>query len=119
MCGRFVRFSSVQKFADLDRMPVILAREAYGTWMDPDLADPERLKDFLKPYPCLGGRCVGYPAPPHGSERMFAAPSYVVTIASASHASTKQNVYPASGMPMPVSVTLTSTDLAVAELCGT
>jgi putative SOS response-associated peptidase YedK len=34
-----------------DRMPVILAPEAYGPWMDPDLTDPERLKDFLKPYP--------------------------------------------------------------------
>jgi putative SOS response-associated peptidase YedK len=34
-----------------DRMPVILAAEAYNFWMDPDLIDPERLKAFLKPYP--------------------------------------------------------------------
>jgi putative SOS response-associated peptidase YedK len=34
-----------------DRMPVILAPEAYDSWMDLDLTDPERLKAFLKPYP--------------------------------------------------------------------
>jgi len=34
-----------------DRMPVILAPEAYDLWMDPDLTDAERFKAFLKPYP--------------------------------------------------------------------
>ena len=34
-----------------DRMPVILSPEHYNTWMDPELADPVRLKSLLAPYP--------------------------------------------------------------------
>ena len=33
-----------------DRMPVILAREDYGTWLDPE-TPPERLQALLRPYP--------------------------------------------------------------------
>ncbi|MBA2592969.1 MAG: SOS response-associated peptidase [Pseudomonadota bacterium] len=42
-----------------DRMPVILAPEAYDLWMDPDLTDAERFKAFLKPYP--SERMLAYP----------------------------------------------------------
>jgi len=34
-----------------DRMPVILAEEKEGAWLDPRLADPEELAQLLKPYP--------------------------------------------------------------------
>lgn len=34
-----------------DRMPVILSPEHYATWMDPESADPVRLKPLLAPYP--------------------------------------------------------------------
>lgn len=34
-----------------DRMPVILAPGDYGTWLDPELQDRERLQDLLRPYP--------------------------------------------------------------------
>ncbi|CAG1023373.1 SOS response-associated protein YedK [Methylococcales bacterium] len=34
-----------------DRMPVILARDDYGLWLDPGICDPARLQPLLKPYP--------------------------------------------------------------------
>jgi putative SOS response-associated peptidase YedK len=34
-----------------DRMPVILDRGSYATWLDPNLTDAERLKALLAPYP--------------------------------------------------------------------
>ena len=34
-----------------DRMPVILPRETYDTWLDPSLQDPRHLLPLLKPYP--------------------------------------------------------------------
>jgi putative SOS response-associated peptidase YedK len=34
-----------------DRMPVILPPDAYDLWLDPDLRDPEPLRDLLRPYP--------------------------------------------------------------------
>lgn len=34
-----------------DRMPVILHEKDEGTWLDPDLQDPVKLKALLKPYP--------------------------------------------------------------------
>ncbi len=34
-----------------DRMPVILDREAFETWLDPEYSDFERLKYLLKPLP--------------------------------------------------------------------
>ncbi len=42
-----------------DRMPVILSPEYYNTWMDPELADPVRLKPLLAPYP--SERMEAYP----------------------------------------------------------
>ncbi|MFH0342280.1 MAG: SOS response-associated peptidase [Chromatiales bacterium] len=42
-----------------DRMPVILSPEHYNTWMDPELADPVRLKPLLAPYP--SERMEAYP----------------------------------------------------------
>ena len=42
-----------------DRMPVILAPEAYDPWMDRSLTNPEPLKALLKPYP--PERMVAYP----------------------------------------------------------
>ncbi len=41
-----------QQLAQLhDRMPVILPEEAFDIWLDPELADPEALKTWLKPAP--------------------------------------------------------------------
>lgn len=34
-----------------DRMPVILPRESYDQWLDPELKDPELLQELLEPYP--------------------------------------------------------------------
>ncbi|MEB3327889.1 MAG: SOS response-associated peptidase [Candidatus Sericytochromatia bacterium] len=34
-----------------DRMPVILPREAYATWLDPSLDDPAAVLPLLRPYP--------------------------------------------------------------------
>ena len=34
-----------------DRMPVILKPKAEEVWLDPEMQDPERLGEFLKPYP--------------------------------------------------------------------
>jgi putative SOS response-associated peptidase YedK len=34
-----------------DRMPVILAPEAYPSWLDPEVEDPRRLAPLLVPYP--------------------------------------------------------------------
>jgi putative SOS response-associated peptidase YedK len=34
-----------------DRMPVILPRSAWATWLDPAITDPERLGALLRPYP--------------------------------------------------------------------
>jgi putative SOS response-associated peptidase YedK len=34
-----------------DRMPVILPPDAYDLWLNPDLRDPETLRDLLRPYP--------------------------------------------------------------------
>jgi putative SOS response-associated peptidase YedK len=42
-----------------DRMPVILAPEAYDAWMDRSLSNPEPHKALLKPYP--SERMVPYP----------------------------------------------------------
>jgi putative SOS response-associated peptidase YedK len=42
-----------------DRMPAILDRENYGTWLDPDFTDAERLKALLAPYP--SERMESYP----------------------------------------------------------
>ena len=37
--------------ADLrDRMPVIVPREKYDLWLDPDVNDFEPIRDILKPY---------------------------------------------------------------------
>lgn len=34
-----------------DRMPVILLRESYDKWLDPELKDSKRPQELLKPYP--------------------------------------------------------------------
>jgi len=34
-----------------NRMPVIIAPESYGRWLDPENRDPESLADLLVPYP--------------------------------------------------------------------
>jgi len=34
-----------------DRMPVILHPQEYGTWLDRDINDAEKLKCFYQPYP--------------------------------------------------------------------
>ncbi len=34
-----------------NRMPVIIAPESYGRWLDPETRDPESLADLLVPYP--------------------------------------------------------------------
>ena len=37
--------------ADLhDRMPLIVPREKYDRWLDPDVNDFETIRDILKPY---------------------------------------------------------------------
>lgn len=41
------------------RMPVILPREAWTTWLDPTLHDTHRLKSLLQPYPAE--RLASYP----------------------------------------------------------
>jgi putative SOS response-associated peptidase YedK len=33
-----------------DRMPVILDRENYDLWLDPDMTDVQVVSEFLKPY---------------------------------------------------------------------
>lgn len=40
-----------------DRMPVILPREHYDRWLDPDFADSAPLLDLLRPYTASGMRC--------------------------------------------------------------
>ncbi len=37
-----------------DRMPVILPKEAWGTWLDPEVQDPAVLTELLVPYPAEG-----------------------------------------------------------------
>jgi putative SOS response-associated peptidase YedK len=39
-----------------DRMPVILPRDAYGTWLDPGFTHLPELHSLLKPYPALAMR---------------------------------------------------------------
>lgn len=34
-----------------DRMPVILSRDEEDAWLDPDMVEEERIKEFLDPYP--------------------------------------------------------------------
>ncbi|GAB4136868.1 MAG: SOS response-associated peptidase [Thermogutta sp.] len=34
-----------------DRMPVILPRECYAVWLNPEIQDPAALQGFLRPYP--------------------------------------------------------------------
>lgn len=34
-----------------DRMPVILARQAWATWLDPSIDDPELLRPLFEPFP--------------------------------------------------------------------
>ena len=34
-----------------DRMPVILPRQEFGPWLDPDMRDPDRLAPLLRAYP--------------------------------------------------------------------
>jgi putative SOS response-associated peptidase YedK len=34
-----------------DRMPVIIAKEDYATWLNPELQSPDRLQPLLRPYP--------------------------------------------------------------------
>ena len=34
-----------------DRMPVIVAPEAYGLWLDGAVQEPERLMPLLRPFP--------------------------------------------------------------------
>jgi putative SOS response-associated peptidase YedK len=41
-----------------DRMPVILSRDDYGRWLDPEVTDPAELQDLLKPYT---GEMQAYP----------------------------------------------------------
>lgn len=45
-----------------DRMPVILARPDYGTWLDPALKDTDSLVSLLVPFPRDG--MVAYPVSP-------------------------------------------------------
>ena len=42
-----------------NRMPAILAREAYGQWLDPQEQSPERLAPLLQPYPAEA--MIAYP----------------------------------------------------------
>lgn len=42
-----------------DRMPIILPREDYDTWLDPSLTDTARLVPLLRPYPAE--QMVAYP----------------------------------------------------------
>ncbi|MEJ2645670.1 MAG: SOS response-associated peptidase family protein, partial [Gammaproteobacteria bacterium] len=42
-----------------DRMPVLLAPESYGIWLDPSVQDPQRLTALLKP--CSGDELVVQP----------------------------------------------------------
>lgn len=34
-----------------DRMPLILPREAHAAWLDPELTDPAKLAEWMKPFP--------------------------------------------------------------------
>lgn len=41
-----------KKMSDLhDRMPVMLLKEEWKQWLDPEFQDPQALKDLLDPFP--------------------------------------------------------------------
>jgi putative SOS response-associated peptidase YedK len=42
-----------------DRMPMLIERDRYGTWLDPALEDPDRLRSLL--VPAAPGRLTAYP----------------------------------------------------------
>ena len=46
-----------------DRMPVILASEAYDRWLDPEVQKPEPLLPLLRPYPAE--EMIAYPVSPY------------------------------------------------------
>lgn len=49
-CTIIVTAANEQLSALHDRMPVILRPDDYGTWLDPDVRDRERLTGLLQPY---------------------------------------------------------------------
>jgi putative SOS response-associated peptidase YedK len=51
LAGLWVTTTPNSLVADLhDRMPVIVPREKYDLWLDPDVNDFEAIRDILKPY---------------------------------------------------------------------
>jgi putative SOS response-associated peptidase YedK len=42
-----------------DRMPVIVGRDDYGLWLDPEVQESERLQPLLRPFP--PGEMIAYP----------------------------------------------------------
>ncbi len=46
-----------------DRMPVIVARDQYGLWLDPTVQDVDRLRPLFDPFPA--GDMVAYPVSTH------------------------------------------------------
>ncbi len=41
-------------------MPVIIPKEKEDLWLNPELQDPGKLLDLLKPYPAISWKCMQY-----------------------------------------------------------
>ena len=56
-----------------DRMPVILARESYARWLDPEARDLGELRALLAPFPA--GAMTAYPVSTHVNNAAFDDPA--------------------------------------------
>jgi putative SOS response-associated peptidase YedK len=66
-----------------DRMPMLIERERYGTWLDPAIEDPDRLRSLL--VPAAPGRLTAYPVSTAVSSVRNDGPHLVEPVALAAH----------------------------------
>ena len=62
-----------------DRMPVIIPRERYDAWLDPQILDVERLGPLLRPYPA--GELIAYPVSTRVNSHKNDDPSCIESLA--------------------------------------
>jgi len=82
-----------------DRMPVILSRESYDTWLDPTIEDVERLASLLKPYPAQ--EMQAYPVSTLVNAPANDLPECIARIAESSPADEKAAASKVSSRKMP------------------
>jgi putative SOS response-associated peptidase YedK len=63
-----------------DRMPVIIPKKSYGTWLDPELQRTDALLPLLEPYP--EAEMIAYPVTTRMSNPRFNEPEAVARLSS-------------------------------------